>query len=98
MEKYVQGVQWIRELLYQTQFTAERMKIIATKMVNDVSQLKRNGRYIVQTLFKEMTFNKGVCTFRSSRFLRTTFQFVKHKMGDCKCHCWQRATITLRAC
>ncbi len=59
MEKYVRGVQWARELLYQTQFTAERLKIIANKLINDVAQLKRSGRYVVQTLNKGITFNKG---------------------------------------
>ena len=59
MEKYKKGVQWIRELLYQVQFTVDRLKIMATKMTNDVSQLKRNGRYVVQTLFKGIVFNKG---------------------------------------
>ena len=37
MEKYKKGVQWIRELLYQVQFTVDRLKIMATKMTNDVS-------------------------------------------------------------
>ena len=59
MEKYKKGVQWIRELLYQVQFTVDRLKIMATKMINDVSQLKRNGRYVVQTLFKGIVLNRG---------------------------------------
>ena len=58
-EKYKRSVEWVRELLYQTQFTAERLKIVATKMINDVSQLKRRGRFVVQSLLKEIIFSKG---------------------------------------
>ena len=60
MEKYSKGVQWLSELLFSTVFTAERLKIIASKMANGVASMKRNGRRIVQTLMKELNFNKGM--------------------------------------
>ncbi len=61
MEKYVRGVQWIRELLYQTKFTPERLKIGATKMMKDMSELKRKGRAVVEAMFKGIMFNQGKC-------------------------------------
>ena len=35
-EKFAQGIQWLRELLYQIQFSVDRLKIVATKVINDI--------------------------------------------------------------
>lgn len=37
-EKYTRGVEWLHELLYQIQFTRERLSVVAQKMVNDVAR------------------------------------------------------------
>ncbi len=66
-EKYKRGIVWIHELLYQAQFSTERLKIVANKMINDVSQYKRNGRFVVQTIIREMLFIKGRLYKPSSR-------------------------------
>ncbi|XP_017774305.1 PREDICTED: uncharacterized protein C05D11.1-like [Nicrophorus vespilloides] len=54
--KYAKGISWLRELLYQTVFDAERLKIIATKMVNNVSQAKRSGRNVVSYATKGLWY------------------------------------------
>ncbi|XP_033646112.1 uncharacterized protein C05D11.1-like [Asterias rubens] len=59
IEKYKRGVQWLQELLYQTQFVAERLKIVASKMMNDVARLKRDGRTIAVAALKELNFIEG---------------------------------------
>ncbi|CAH1271971.1 Hypp4744 [Branchiostoma lanceolatum] len=56
MEKYTKGVQWLRELLFQTQFTVDRLKIIATKMANDVARQKRSGAKVASTIINDMNF------------------------------------------
>ncbi|XP_050485533.1 uncharacterized protein C05D11.1-like [Bombus huntii] len=58
MEKYEKGVQWIKELLYETKLTPDRLKITAAKMVNDVAQFKRQGNKIVNDLMQELIYNK----------------------------------------
>lgn len=59
MEKYEKGVQWIKELLYETELTPDRLKIIAAKMVNDVAQVKRRGNKVVGDLMKGLLYKKG---------------------------------------
>lgn len=59
MEKYEKGVQWIKELLYETKLTPDRLKITAAKMVNDVAQYKRQGNKIVTDLMQGLIYNKG---------------------------------------
>jgi Zn-dependent M16 (insulinase) family peptidase len=58
--KYERCISWIRELLYQTQFTSERFKIIAAKIANDVAQVKRKGSKVVGDLMKGLCYNKGI--------------------------------------
>ncbi|XP_011145031.2 uncharacterized protein C05D11.1 [Harpegnathos saltator] len=73
LEKYEKGVQWIKELLYDTELTVDRLKIIATKMVNDVAQQKRNGSKIAGHLMKGLLYNKDSNTFTSSMLRQQKF-------------------------
>ncbi|CAG8657149.1 528_t:CDS:10, partial [Cetraspora pellucida] len=41
--KYATGIQWLRDLLWNTEFTVERLKICASKLLNDIPQAKREG-------------------------------------------------------
>ena len=59
-EKYERGVQWLRDVLYGTQFTAERLKIIANRKIGDISSLKRSGSKIVRTLLQDLVFSRGL--------------------------------------
>ena len=59
-EKYERGVQWLRDVLYGTQFTAERLKIIANRKIGDISSLKRSGSRIVRTLLQDLVYSKGL--------------------------------------
>ncbi|KAJ8921035.1 hypothetical protein NQ315_015831 [Exocentrus adspersus] len=56
--KYEIGLRWLRELLYKTVFTAERLKVVAMKMNNSVSQVKRSGRSVVAYAMKGMSYSK----------------------------------------
>ncbi|XP_022082849.1 uncharacterized protein C05D11.1-like [Acanthaster planci] len=58
VEKYTKGVQWLQELLYQTQFVADRLKIVANKMTNDVARLKRDGRTVAVAALRELNYVK----------------------------------------
>lgn len=57
--KFERGIQWLRELLYETQFTTERLQIIATKMSNHVAQIKRSGNKVAAALMKGLCYTKG---------------------------------------
>lgn len=57
--KYEKGINWLREILYQTVLTPERLKIMANKMVNDVAQAKRQGRSVVSYVMKGIRYIEG---------------------------------------
>ena len=42
----------------QVQFSAERLKIVANKMLNSVSKMKRDGRTVAVAMLRDMNFNK----------------------------------------
>ncbi|KAK2579672.1 hypothetical protein KPH14_011595 [Odynerus spinipes] len=71
--KYQKGVQWIKELLYETELISDRLKIIATKMINDVAQVKRQGSRIVKDLMKSLTYNKDSNYYASSLLRQQKF-------------------------
>ncbi|XP_043257873.1 uncharacterized protein C05D11.1-like [Colletes gigas] len=73
MEKYEKGVQWIKELLYETELTPDRLKIIAAKMVNNVGQFKRKGNKIVSDLMKGLMYNEDSNQFSSSMLRQHKF-------------------------
>ncbi|XP_067002472.2 uncharacterized protein C05D11.1 [Anabrus simplex] len=71
--KYERCIVWIRELLYQTQFTAERLRIIAAKIANDVAQVKRKGNNVVRDLMKGLCFSKESNHYSSSMLRQHKF-------------------------
>ncbi|XP_069695441.1 uncharacterized protein C05D11.1-like [Periplaneta americana] len=71
--KYDCCINWIRELLYQTVFTAERLKIIAAKIANDVAQAKRKGNKVVGDLMKGLCYTKDSNHYSSSMLRQHKF-------------------------
>lgn len=56
--KYETGINWIVELLHKTEFTTERVKVCASKMVKDIAQAKREGNSIVKDLLKALYYEE----------------------------------------
>lgn len=86
-DKYEKGIKWIRELLYQTKLTPERLRIIAAKIVNDVAQVKRKGNTIVRDLMKGLLYSKESNHYASSvlrqhKFLTTLLERL-NKPEEC---------------
>ncbi|XP_066596217.1 uncharacterized protein C05D11.1-like [Prorops nasuta] len=81
---YAKAVQWIKELLFQTQLTAERLKIIATRIVNDVAQIKRDGSRISSDLMKGIIYNKDSNHYSSSLLRQQKFltKFIEQLSDD----------------
>lgn len=59
LSKYEDGVRWLKNLLYNSLFTVERLKIIAQKIINDVVQAKRSGRDVVSYIMKGLCYVEG---------------------------------------
>lgn len=55
-KKYEIGINWIVNLLHNTEFTIDRITVCITKMINTVSQVKRRGDSICHDLLKAMHF------------------------------------------
>ncbi|XP_064646790.1 uncharacterized protein C05D11.1-like [Lineus longissimus] len=78
-EKYEKGVQWLHDLMYEVKFKEERVRIIATKMSNDVSRLKRNGGMVVKTMLGGLNYDKksnqwATNMMRQQKFLMKTLE------------------------
>lgn len=58
-KKYEQGVKWICDLLHNTEFTIERIRVCASKITNAVSQAKRKGNSVVSNILKAMYYKEG---------------------------------------
>ncbi|XP_003399672.2 uncharacterized protein C05D11.1 [Bombus terrestris] len=87
MEKYEKGVQWIKELLYETKLTPDRLKITAAKMVNDVAQFKRQGNKIVNDLMQGLIYKKDSNPYisnmlRQQKFLNNILDRLNDETGQ----------------
>lgn len=59
VDKYRKAVEWAHQLLFKSVLTPERVRIIASKMMSDVSRCKRNGQKVVQAAIRDLNFSKG---------------------------------------
>jgi Zn-dependent M16 (insulinase) family peptidase len=41
--KFESAIQWLHDILWNTKFTGERLKIVASQILNDIPQAKRDG-------------------------------------------------------
>lgn len=59
IELYERGVTWLRNLLYRTIFTPERIKVCVLKLLNQISELKRNEKLVCRQLLDALFFEKS---------------------------------------
>ncbi|XP_066250958.1 uncharacterized protein C05D11.1-like [Euwallacea similis] len=71
--KYQKGLNWIEDLLYHTQFTAERLKVIALKMSNAVAQSKRSGRNVASYAMKNLWYSKDSNVYANGMLVQSKF-------------------------
>ncbi|KAJ6646667.1 hypothetical protein Bhyg_01880 [Pseudolycoriella hygida] len=81
--KYEKGVTWIVDLLHNTEFTVDRVRVIAAKMVNSITQVKRKGNFIVKELLKAMYYENDTNVRCSSVLFQQKFlSSVLTKLSD----------------
>ncbi|XP_063704870.1 uncharacterized protein C05D11.1-like [Culicoides brevitarsis] len=78
-QKYETGAKWLEELLHQTKFTVDRIKVSTSKMVNDVAQAKRKGSTIARGLLQAIYYKKDtnvqlVSLLKQQKFLNSVLQ------------------------
>jgi len=74
--KYSQGIQWLKEVLWSSQFTPERLKIGVAKLANDVPSNKRKGGFIAITTLNDVNFTEtsnqyATNLIRQQKFLKS---------------------------
>lgn len=55
---------------------SDRLKIIATKMMNNVAQIKRRGSKIVSDLMKGLTYNEGNFDIFDVSLCKDNFEYL----------------------
>ena len=55
--KYTNGIQWLKDLLWHSQFSAEKLKINVTKLINDIPQRKRKGHTVNKAILQTVNFD-----------------------------------------
>lgn len=61
--KYETGVQWLVDLLHNSEFTVDRIRVCASKITNAVAQAKRKGNAVVADLLKSMYYEERELKF-----------------------------------
>jgi Zn-dependent M16 (insulinase) family peptidase len=82
VDKYEKGVHWFHELLYNTVFTPERIKSIATQIVSDISQYKRSGSKVASLTMNSLIYQSNSNQW-AANFLRQQ-TFLKALLKDLK--------------
>jgi Zn-dependent M16 (insulinase) family peptidase len=55
---YERMIEWMRDIMWNSIFTVERLKISAKKLVNDVARTKRSPNYITRSALKYLNFDR----------------------------------------
>ena len=71
--KYVKGVKWLRELLWDTQFTAERVKLVSKRAISDLVLQKRKGARVASDMLRCMNYDNRSNSYNTSTFRQLVF-------------------------
>jgi Zn-dependent M16 (insulinase) family peptidase len=80
--KYGRGVKLLYDVIHGLVISAERVAVVATKMVNDIARMKRKGERVSETLLKHITFTPGSPLNTSN--MVTQHQFLKDQLKKLK--------------
>ncbi|PWN49324.1 hypothetical protein IE53DRAFT_388475 [Violaceomyces palustris] len=68
-ENYEKAIAWLRDLVWGSEFSVERLKVSASKIVQSLPEQKRDGRAISWALSRAMTQDKAKSTNLSNSVL-----------------------------
>ncbi|KAI8137402.1 Metalloenzyme, LuxS/M16 peptidase-like protein [Fennellomyces sp. T-0311] len=82
--KYEKGIQWLQDILWNTQFTAERLKIVAFQILNDIPQAKRDGHNMANAAMRALQYDasKSANAARNVLFQTNFLQEVVQKLDS----------------
>jgi len=78
-EKYETGVQWIKDVMFNTKYEVDRLKVASNKIINSVAQHKRSGQAVLKALHQNIDFIQGSTYYSCNMIRQHTFltQLVK---------------------
>ncbi|KAI9309061.1 Metalloenzyme, LuxS/M16 peptidase-like protein [Cunninghamella echinulata] len=81
---YQKAVNWLKDILWNTVFTAERLKVVANQILNDVPQAKRDGHSMANASLRAFQYNskKSACAARNILFQSSFLQDVVQKLEN----------------
>mmetsp|Transcript_7633 Transcript_7633/g.28614 ORF Transcript_7633/g.28614 Transcript_7633/m.28614 type:complete len:1066 (-) Transcript_7633:1378-4575(-) len=69
-EKYHKMVEWLRDVLYNTVFTKKRLKISASKLINDTSRVRRVPTTVASSVLKLINFDENKSNHNASNMVK----------------------------
>ncbi|CAO3618389.1 unnamed protein product [Cunninghamella blakesleeana] len=83
-ENYEKAVKWLKDILWSTQFTAERLKVVANQILNDIPQAKRDGHSMANASLRAFQYDakKSACAARNILFQSSFLQDVVQKLEN----------------
>ncbi|KAG0305550.1 hypothetical protein BGZ98_003958 [Dissophora globulifera] len=73
--KYNEGIAWLQKMTWNTRFDVDRLKVIATKLLNDIPSQKRDGSRMARACMNFLTYDEeksnvaALNVLRQSKFL-----------------------------
>ncbi|KAG0191477.1 hypothetical protein DFQ28_011725 [Apophysomyces sp. BC1034] len=82
--KYERSIRWLQDIMWNTQFTAERLKIVAYQIINDIPQAKRNAHSMAIACMSAYQYDasKSVNAARNVLFQAKFLQDLIQKLDD----------------
>lgn len=56
--KYDTGIAWLRDVVFQSEFTKERLEVTLAKVQQSLPEMKRDGNSVARSVFNDLTFDK----------------------------------------
>jgi len=107
MKQYEQGITWMKEILFNTKFQCERIRIQTNKILNDLSDQKRRGSALLKLMYNDVTFKKNtnpnqINILRQQKFLTNMLERlnseptkVTKELEDIRCKITKPGGITI---
>ncbi|KAI7861631.1 Metalloenzyme, LuxS/M16 peptidase-like protein [Spinellus fusiger] len=82
VSKYTKAIQWLKNIMWNTQFTVDRLKIVASQILNDVPQAKRDGHGMVSACMRALQYDasKSISAARNILYQSTFLQSVLERL------------------
>jgi Zn-dependent M16 (insulinase) family peptidase len=61
-KKYDVGIAWLRDVLFNSEFTKERLEVTLAKVQQSLPELKRDGNTVARSVFNDLVFDKSLTT------------------------------------